>query len=285
MSLCLTNPLLAAATRRLEAERIESPLLEAQLLLALAVGGTRLDILRGLDHEPTAEETARFEALLSERLRHVPLAYLRGTQEFYGLTFNVTPAVLIPRPETELLVAWALDALRECDGKTIIDVGTGSGCIAVTVAVREPNAHITAIDVSAEALAVAKENARRHGVGGRLIFQQQDGLSEQIDRGAEIIVSNPPYIPSEAIAALQPEVRDQEPRLALDGGTDGLHFYRRLVRDAGRVLIPGGWLGVEVGQGQADAVAKLMRQNELTDIAIQRDLAGIERVVLGRSRP
>lgn len=306
MSACITNHLLAGAAQKLEAAGVESPRLEARLLLAQALGVSSVELLRGLGREPTDAEIRRFEGLLGERARRVPLAYLRGTQEFYGLTFEVTPATLIPRPETELLVEYVLEKAlgvrssgvgkeSQCltpnapEGeraqrsvRTLIDVGTGSGCIAVAVAVHAPAMRVVAVDISAEALAVARRNAARHHVAGRVQFIRGELLDSVASQCAEIIVSNPPYIPTKEIETLQPEVRDYEPRIALDGGPDGLRLYRRLFAGARRTLRPGGWLAVEVGFGQAEAVAERMALVGFEEIERRRDLVGIERVVAGR---
>ncbi|HLK55561.1 MAG TPA: peptide chain release factor N(5)-glutamine methyltransferase [Chthonomonadaceae bacterium] len=299
----LSTPLaLQWTTHLLDAADIENPRFEAQLLLALTLGVSRTTIVAGLRPELSTAEFRAMERLVRERERHVPLAYLRGTQEFYGLTFAVTPATLIPRPETELLVEFVLEKCREYgihegarrDTKknheeegfvapVFVDVGTGSGCIPIAVLAHCPEARAFAIDLSAEALEVAGRNAQAHGVTDRLRLIQGDLLTG-VSGNLDIIVSNPPYIPTGEVAGLQPEVRDFEPRLALDGGADGLTLLRGLAREADRVLKPGGWLAVEVALGQADAVKELFAAYGLTDIAARRDLAGIERIVYGRKR-
>jgi release factor glutamine methyltransferase len=278
------HSLLSAAIRRLEAAGVETPRLEAQLLLAHALCVSRLDILRGLDRTPTVEEIQAFEQLIAQREKRVPLAYLRGTQAFYGLDFEVSPAVLIPRPETELLVEFAIEKLRNTPGATLVDVGTGSGCIAVAAAVHLPEVRLLALDLSPDALALARRNARRHQVEKRVRFVQAN-LLEGVSAGrVEMIVSNPPYVTTAEVETLQPEVRDYEPRLALDGGVDGLVFQRGLIARARRVLRPGGWLGLEVALGQADAVAARLREAGFSAVETRRDLAGIERVVLAQKK-
>ena len=276
-SLLSTPTALQWADRLLNAAGIEDARFEAQLLLALALNVSRTTLLAGL--RPTLSETEfrAFEALARERERRVPLAYLRGTQEFYGLPFLVTPATLIPRPETELLVEFAL----EKSPTLLADVGTGTGCIPIAVLAHCPQARAVAFDLSFEALAVARRNAIANNVMDRLRLVQGNIL-----RGAggmfDLLVSNPPYIPSEEIDGLQAEVRDFEPRLALDGGRDGLTLLRELAQEARRVLKPGGWLAVEVALGQASVVAELFAARGLTAIAARRDLAGIERIVCGQ---
>lgn len=273
--------LLAAATQRLEDAGIETPRLEARLLLAQALGVTALDILRGLGRELTPAEAERFEALLAQREQRMPLAYLRGTQEFYGLTFEVGPAVLIPRPETELLVDLAVEQLQACADAILIDVGTGSGCIAVSAAVYLPQVRVLALDLSVEALAVAQRNAARHRVAERILFARGDLLDPVASQSVGMILANPPYVPTEELSALQPEVRDYEPRLALDGGAGGTVLHDRLIAGARRVLRPGGQIGLEVALGQAPQVAARLAEAGFEDVERRRDLAGIERLVIG----
>lgn len=295
---------LAQAAAALQAAGVENARLEAQLLLGLALSVSRTAIVAGLHPEPTPEQWARFDALVTKRRERIPLAYLRGTQEFYGLEFVVTPAVLIPRPETELLVDFAREALSvkrqvlsvksktpvtdaqratsNSQRSTLVDVGTGSGCIAIAVLANEVGARGVAIDRSASALNVAQTNAARNGVTERLRTLRGGLLSSARGERFNVIVSNPPYIPTGEIADLQAEVRDHEPRLALDGGADGLDLVRDLARDAIRALRPGGWLGVEIARGQAGDVAVIFDAAGLANVETRRDLAGIERVVCGQ---
>lgn len=275
-----TSERLQAAIARLTAAGVESPRLEAQLLLAQALGTTRTAVVAGIYREPDAERIAEFERLVRERERRVPLAYLRGTQEFFGLTFHVGPDVLIPRPETELLVEFALEKLGAKG--TLADVGTGSGCILTATLVNAANVRGVGFDLSANALAVAQRNADMNGVAERTRLVRGDLLTAAKAESFEVIVSNPPYIPSVQIADLAPEVRDAEPRLALDGGADGLECFRRLAVQGLRPLRPGGWLAVEVGRGQAPEVATLWQAAGWQEVVARRDLAGIERVVCGR---
>ena len=209
----------------------------------------------------------------------MPLAYLRGTQEFFGLTFLVGPEVLIPRPETEMLVEFALEKMWI---GTLADVGTGSGCIVTAVLVNAEQARGIGFDLSVAALDAARQNTVRNGVAERTRLVQGDLLTGAKAQKFDVIVSNPPYIPSAEVAELAPEVRDSEPRLALDGGADGLTYYRRLALQALRALRPGGWLAVEVGRGQAPDVAALWQKAGWQEVAARCDLAGIERVVCGR---
>ena len=275
-----TSGRLQAAIARLTVAGVESPRMEAQLLLAQALGVTRTAVVAQLYKEPHAEQYTEFERLLREREKRVPLAYLRGTQEFFGLTFRVGSAVLIPRPETEMLVEFALEKLGETG--ILADVGTGSGCILTAALANAAKAHGVGFDLSAAALRLARHNAVQNGVAERTRLVQGDLLTGTGSERFDVIVSNPPYIPSAEIFDLAPEVRDAEPRLALDGGTDGLTYYRRLAEQAMRTLHFGGWLAVEVGMGQAPEVATLLQATGWQAIAARRDLAGIERLVCGR---
>lgn len=228
-----------------------------------------------------------FESMARYR-NHEPLPYILGTREFYKLDFDVTPAVLIPRPETELLVELALAHIannKVSAALRIADIGTGNGCIAISIAANCPNAHIFATDISPDALAVAHRNAAHHNAAMRVTFLHGD-LCDPLRPHApfDIIVSNPPYIASSVIETLQHSVRDHEPRVALDGGDEGLDFYRRLAHDVPPFLAPNGLLAVEVGQGQADNVAELWHRAGLANITIHNDFAGIGRVVCGTCR-
>jgi release factor glutamine methyltransferase len=275
--------LVEGATATLAASGVDAPRLEAQLLLALALGVTRTAVVAGIHAEPDAAQRARCETLIEARRRRVPLAYLRGTQEFYGLDFEVRPAVLIPRPETEMLVDFALETLGAVRGSgdsggpaaLLADVGAGSGCIAIAALAHCPGARGVAFDISRPALAVARRNARLHGVAGRLRLICADLLRGARQERFDLILSNPPYIRSGDLAELQPEVRDAEPRLALDGGADGLSVYRRLAVLASSRLAPGGRMAVEVGLGQADEVTRILRAAGFGQIEARRDLAGI----------
>lgn len=268
--------------KALQDSGVESPLLEAQLLVAHALGMDRLQILTRSGEAISSEKWDQVQALLARRRAREPLAYIRGTQEFYGLEFEVGPGVLIPRPETELLVDTIVETLRDTAEATVIDYGTGSGCIAVAAAVCMPNLHVIAQDRSPEALEIAKRNAVRHEVADRIGFLRADlGKPPSPGGSAEMIVSNPPYIPTEQIQELQPEVRDYEPEMALDGGADGLDFYRRLTTQAPGWLRPPGVLAVEVGAGQATSVEAMMKAAGFKQVTIRKDLQGIERVVVG----
>ncbi len=262
---------------------IEQAERETAWLLEHALCRTQLELrLNGLQ-AVEGEGLRRAQALLARRTGREPLQYLLGTQEFCGLEFEVEPGVLIPRPETEGLVE-AVSRLASGERPVIADIGTGSGCIAVSLARRLPQAALYATDCSAAALRVARRNAERHGVAARIAWLEGDLLEPLRARGlsglVNVLVSNPPYIAEREWEALQPEVRLFEPRVALAGGEDGLAIYRRLVRDAADLLYEGGWLIVEVGQGQADPVRRLIEDTgRYGAMEIRPDQAGIERVV------
>lgn len=273
---------------RLAAAGIAEPRLDTELLLADQLGGDRLTLYREPDRLIPPVALRRFAALLRRRLLGEPLQYLRGRVEFFGMEFEVRPGVLIPRPDTEPLVELAIDRLRlvqsRCTGRPVrfADVGTGSGCMAVAIAAVVETAVGEAIDCSVDALTVARCNINRHGLTDRIAVQQGE-LCEplrQAGRQVDLIAANLPYIPTGNVATLDRQIRDYEPRLAFDGGVDGLAVIRRLVRTAADCLVPGGWLLLEVGIGQAGRVAQCARQAGWRVEAIEQDLAGIERVVV-----
>jgi release factor glutamine methyltransferase len=258
---------------------IEGGRLDAELLLAEILGLDRIGLYLHFDRPLTASELIDYRALVGRRARREPLQNILGRVEFWSLPLTVSPAVLIPRPDTETLVAEALK--KTSPSCVILDVGTGSGAIALALARELPGAHIEGIDISPEALAIAAANARRHGLEERVRFRPAD--LRHLDGGPfDLVVANPPYIPADDIAGLMPEVRDFEPHLALDGGPDGLDFYRLLAPGAARVLRPGGWLLVEVGIGQADQVQTIFSTHNFADQFSARDIAGVERVAGAR---
>ena len=243
----------------------------------------------------TAEQQAAYEAAIARRLAHEPIQYITGEQEFFGLALRVTPAVLIPRPETEVLVEAVLAEAISLAAPRILDIGTGSGAIAIALAHHLPKAQMVATDISPAALAVANENAARDSLAGRIDFIQSDlldGLREEQDaeegvvaRAArqeryDVLVSNPPYVPEADRAELHRQVRDYEPAGALFAGEDGLAIYRRLIPQARTALVPNGLLALEIGHGQRDAIAKLLA--EWKDVRFVDDLQGIPRVALAR---
>jgi release factor glutamine methyltransferase len=260
---------------------IEGGRLDAEMLLADALKLDRVGLYLNFDRPLSAEEQAVFRQRVARRAKREPVQYILGETEFWSLTLRVTPDVLIPRADTEVLVE---EALKKVSGDcALLDVGTGSGAIALALAGELPEARVEAVDVSPAALAVAGDNARRHGLADRIVFRQADlhGLS---GGPYHLVVANPPYIPAGDMAGLMPEVRDFEPHLALRGGDDdGLAAYRSLAAAASRLLHPGGWFLVEVGIGQAEAVQQLFAQTGLTVILVRDDYAGVPRVVGGRN--
>ncbi len=280
--------LLAWTREHFEAHQVDEPRLAAELLLAEALGCRRIELYARIDHEPTAEQRAAFREHVRAAAEHHPIAYLIGRKEFYSLDFKVTPDVLIPRPETELLVERTLAWCRENpqDRYDLLDVGTGSGCIAVTLAKREQAAHVVATDRSAAALAVARENAARHGVADRVRCVTADLLDLPSDclppNGFDVIVSNPPYIGERERASLPRNVVDYEPAEALFSGEDGLDALRGLAGQGCRGLRPGGLMLVEVGHTQAAAVAALFADAGWEPAGRFKDLQGIERALAFR---
>jgi release factor glutamine methyltransferase len=254
---------LVGARRRLEDGGIDDAEIEAEVLLRHALGDlSRAALFQRLGDGIEAATASRYETLLARRLAHEPTAHITGRREFYGLEFSVTPDVLIPRPETETLVEAVIElALRlpaTARGPLIADVGTGSGAIAVALAVSLPRAELWATDLSWEALTVAAGNAQRHGVERRIALRHGD-LLLPLDRRVDVIVANLPYVSTEDWSRLAPELREHEPRLALDGGAEGLDLLKALLHQAPRYLRPGGTVCVEYALGQEDAVARLAR--------------------------
>lgn len=270
------------ASEQLRQAGKENARFEAELLLRSALGEDRARFFTTLDAEVDADTLARFRQWLDLRVSGVPLQHIVGRQEFMGLEFRVTPAVLIPRPDTEIAVETVLEIIGHMEAPLVADIATGSGAIAVALAHHAPRVRVWATDISSQALAVAQENAQRHLVDERIVFLQGSwGVPLQaLGVAFDCIVSNPPYIASGEIESLAIEVQ-KEPWLALDGGPDGLDCYRALVPQARELLRSGGSLVLEVGQGQAPAVSALLAQHGFSPINTRRDLAGIERVVYG----
>lgn len=260
---------------------VESPRLDAEVLLSHVLKKERIYLYVHFDQPLEAAELAAYKELIKQRVNHVPVAYLLGQKEFMGLNFKVTPATLIPRPDTEILVQAAVERLRGRENCSFADIGTGSGAICLSVLSFVPGSHAVTVDISSEARAVAEENAESLGLSERIVFFTGDLLEPVKDRKFTAILSNPPYIPEQDIEGLQAEVRCQEPYGALAGGKDGLDFYRRLCSEAPVLLDDGGFMAFEVGIGQAKVVAELAEENPLiTRTEILKDLAGIERVVI-----
>lgn len=268
-------------------KRVDDPRLCAEILLAEALGCRRIDLYARYGEQPTADQRAKFRGFVKEAADHRPIAYLVGHKEFYSLDFEVTPDVLIPRPETELIVERALAWCKShpAERYDILDVGTGSGCIAITIAKRLPAAHFVATDISAAALQVAERNAQLHGVAERVRFVEADMLDLPAGaappRGFDLVLSNPPYVAEHEREALPPNVRDYEPHVALFSGENGTTSYERLAAAVRAVLRPGGAIILEVGHTQADAVETLMT-SEPAGLVVEgrfKDLGGIDRAL------
>ena len=278
------------AADRFIAAGITNARLDAQALLCHTLGTDRAWLLAHIQEALDEASRALFERAVDRRTLREPLQYILGRQEFWGLDFIVTRDVLIPRPETELIIEAALKLVPNKDARlTVLDLCTGSGCIAVSLAKELTSARIFASDKSEEALNVARENARRHGVADRVRFLEGDlfGSLEELDlRGrVDIMVSNPPYIPSGEFSALQPEVRDYEPRMALIAGQNGTEIHQRIIDEAPGFLGSKNALILEMGIGQAGALVQIVREaGTYDDPIILKDLAGIERVMIAQKR-
>jgi release factor glutamine methyltransferase len=289
---------------------IESHRLQAELLLAHALKTPRMKLYLNFERVLTTAETDALRESIKRRGQREPLQHITGTTSFCGYEIAVNRHALVPRPETELLAeaGWQFLAAFNSQPTTALDFGAGSGCIAIALAAKCPNARIIALDRSAEALALAKQNAAANKVAERIEFLQGDGFAALVERWGErprepkantqtgspgvsphqfdLIISNPPYIPSAEIATLQPEVRDFDPRAALDGGADGLDFYRRLAAEAGSFLKPDGKIMLEFGDGQADAVKAIFETEKWIVEAVKADYSQRARILVARaSRP
>lgn len=278
------SKILQETTEYLGKKNLQDPRLNAEVMLGHVLDLRRIDLYLNYDRPLRDPEVSAFKTLVKRRLAGFPLQYLTGEREFFSLSFQVSPAVLIPRPETEILVETVLEGLQSLGPPwKIVDLGTGSGVIAITLAVHLPEAHLRATDRSAEALALARRNAHRHGVADRISFSQGD-LWEPL-RGEEgtfmAVISNPPYVRRDQLKDLPPEIRLHEPLLALDGGPDGLEIIRRVVAEAPRFLSQNGLLALEIGMGQAPAVKKLLvATGAFGQPLVVEDYLGIERVVM-----
>jgi release factor glutamine methyltransferase len=276
--------ILTWATQDFAARGFDCPGLDAELLLSHALGVDRIRLIVDSNTVLEAEQLQGIRELIQRRRTGEPIAYILGRREFYGLEFRVDPRVLIPRPDTETLVGVALKRTETHSlyGKAL-DLCTGSGCVAIAISKARTTWQLLATDASQDALAVARNNAERLGALHNLTLRHSD-LFDQIEATAlDLITCNPPYIPAAEIAGLAPDIRNFEPRLALDGGDDGLQIIRRIVTHAKPFLSPGGVLAMEVGAGQASAVSALFEAAQYSEIERQRDYGGHERVVSGKA--
>jgi len=275
--------LLAEGTARLAAAGLECAAQDARRLLGVGLGLDELALYLEPWRPVEPEPTARFRALVERRVTHEPVQHLLGYEEFRGFRIAVTPDVLIPRPETEGLVERALELLAEREDPLVADIGTGSGAIACALAMARPDLEMLAVDQSLGALAVATDNVRRLGLASRVRLLAGDlfGPLASLGGSLDMVIANPPYLPSGIIPTLPVEVERFEPHLALDGGPDGLRVLRRLVAQAPRFLRPGAWLLMEIGEEQAGPLASLMAAEGFSRIGARRDLRGVERYIEG----
>ena len=268
-------------SRILNEAGIEESTLDARLLLEAVCGTDRNDLLVHGEQPVAPEAEEKYLNWIRQRAEHIPLQQLTGEQDFMGLTFNVNEHVLIPRQDTEILVEEVLKELH--DGMRVLDMCTGSGCILLSLLHYSNDCEGLGVDLSAEALEVAGRNVLKvltPEKAEHAHFLQSD-LFEKVEGKFEIIVSNPPYIASAEVEKLMPEVRDHEPRMALDGTEDGLHFYRRIIEEAGKHLVSSGMLFLEIGYDQGQAVSELMRTEGYCEVQVVQDYAGLDRVVFG----
>jgi release factor glutamine methyltransferase len=273
------------AGERLRAGSVPNDLLDAQILLAEALGKDRTYLIINLTRQLPEDLLSKFRAMIYQRAAGEPLQYITGRQEFFGLEFEVTPDVLIPRPETELIVEETIRVVERhhIAHPVIVDAGAGSGCIAVALARELAEARVVAIDISESALRVARRNAARHGLGDRIGFIASDLLEALAEEEfADFILSNPPYVSEEEMPSLQREVRDWEPRLALTDSNDGLSFYRRLLKDAPSRLKPGGYLICEMGYKQSERISAMVNHEVWGTAPLLDDLQGIPRTIVLR---
>ncbi len=274
---------LASAVDRLESADVGSPRMNAEVLLMFVLGANRAYLYAHPERELTSEEESRYDEAVAQRATGLPSQYITGHQEFWGLDFVVSPAVLIPRPETEHLVETVLELAREVPQPKVVDVGTGSGCVALALAHELKTAEVYAVDLSAEALGIARANAARLQLDGRVRFLQSNVLQALTDvHDLDFVVSNPPYVGFGEADKVQKSVRDFEPRVAVFAGEQGLDVIGPLVEQARNVLKPGGWLAMEIGYSMRDAVIALLDPTMWEAARVVPDLQGIPRVVAAK---
>ena len=274
-----------AATARLKAGQIDSPSIDARLLLEVATGAGRADILTDPYRALTPEQQATLDGYVERRLKREPVSRILGKKGFWKIMLNVTPDVLSPRPDTEAILDVVMLAFAPHQAFTMIDLGTGSGAILLATLAERAGARGVGTDISFEALAVARDNAASLDLDSRCDFLRTEWAAGMADHSFDLVVSNPPYIPSDDIDGLDPEVRDHDPRLALDGGPDGLQAYRDLAPEILRILKPGGIFAVEIGWDQGPQVKALFEAQGFTDVIVVKDLADRDRVVTNGPDP
>lgn len=271
------------STEFLARKGVESPRLQVELLLAHVLKMVRMKLYLNFDRRLTDPELEALRALIKRRGEREPLQHIVGSVSFCGFEFRVNREVLIPRPETELLAERAWKFAESYPSPTVLDFGAGSGCLGITIALKVPAAMVHAVDISEAALATARENAAHLGAGERVRFQLSDGFAAlPSELKFDLLVSNPPYIATAEIPTLDPEVRDYDPRLALDGGTDGLDFYRRLAGESRTRIRSGGKLMVELGAGQDGDVSRIFTNEGWTVEGVEKDYAGLARILIAR---
>jgi len=276
--------ILNRATAQLNKAGSTSPRLDAEILLAASLNADRLELYKNPEKCPAEEESGRFARWLARREQGEPVAYIVGVKEFWSLSFEVNREVLIPRPETEILVEEALQAVKELglSAPAILEIGTGSGAIIVALARELPGAHLTATDISAAALDLARRNACRHGLEGRIEFLC-GSFFEPVSGIFDIVVANPPYIPVTEFAGLPRGVKEYEPSLALLAGEEGTACHREIIAGSSGYLRKGGWLVMEMGAGQGERIARILREAAVFgEIAVRCDYGGAERVIKAR---
>lgn len=271
------------STEYLDKKKIDSPRINAELLLAHIIGCKRLDLYLAFDRPLTEPELNIYRGLIKRRASYEPLQYIIGTVEFYGLVFKVTPSVLIPRPETELLVENIIKELSDKEQLNILEIGCGSGNIAISLAYHLKQAQIITTDISDAALNLAKENSQKLGVAERISFIRHNILTDDLLRFSmfDLVVSNPPYVSLQSYSSLQKEILDFEPRLAVTDESDGLTFYRIISEKVSGNIKKGGKLFFEISHGQCDDVKSIMTKNNFSKIEVIKDYQNIERIVFG----
>jgi release factor glutamine methyltransferase len=274
-----------SAKSRLEAVGLTGPVIDARLLVEAAADATRADIVTDPYRALTREQEETLADYIARRERREPVSHILGRKGFWKIMLAVNADVLTPRPETEVIVDYILKRFPEDKPFNILDLGVGSGAIILSILAERPASKGLATDISDEALAVARENASNLGLASRVAFARGDWTTGLADQSFDVVVSNPPYIASEVIETLDPEVRQYDPRLALDGGSDGLDAYRRLAPEIMRVLRPGGAFAVEIGYDQKDSVEALFNEAGADDVWTIKDLSTHDRVVVGVKNP
>lgn len=273
------------AKARLEEAGLAGPVIDARLLVEAAADATRTDIVTDPYRPLTAEQAATLEDYITRRIRREPVSHILGRKGFWKIMLRVTPDVLTPRPDTETVVEYVLRDFPEHARWSVLDLGVGSGAILLSILAERPAARGLGVDVSEEAIAVARDNAAQLGLAGRLALLRGDWTAGLESDSFDLVVSNPPYIATEVIETLEPEVKDHEPRIALEGGADGLDHYRILAPEILRVLKPGARFAVEIGYDQREAVEALFRAAGAQGVQTIKDLADRDRVVVGSKKP